>query len=78
MPAPAGAPPGGTFDEQAPRYDARVGLPASIGLAVAEAVVAQAGAGADVVVLELGAGTGQIGAHLARLPVEEIRKFFGA
>jgi SAM-dependent methyltransferase len=57
------------FDEQAPRYDARVGLPESVGAAVARAIVDRATAGEDDLVLELGAGTGEIGVHLARLPV---------
>jgi SAM-dependent methyltransferase len=61
-----------TFDAQAPRYDARAGLPASVGLAVAQAIVRRANAGADDLVLELGAGTGQIGVHLARLPVRYV------
>jgi ubiquinone/menaquinone biosynthesis C-methylase UbiE len=64
--------PVGTFDEQAHLYDARVGLPANVGLAVAQAIVTQAGERADDLVLELGAGTGEIGVHLARLPVRYI------
>jgi SAM-dependent methyltransferase len=54
--------PSNSFDAQAPRYDARVGLPESVGAAVANA-------GEDDLVLELGAGTGEIGVHLARLPI---------
>ena len=58
-----------TFDEQATRYDARVGLPESVGTAVAMEVMAWAGLQTEDLVLELGVGTGEIGAHLARLPV---------
>jgi SAM-dependent methyltransferase len=61
--------PSNSFDAQAPRYDARVGLPESVGAAVARAIVERANAGEDDLVLELGAGTGEIGVHLARLPI---------
>jgi SAM-dependent methyltransferase len=64
--------PGSTFDEQAQRYDARVGLPESVATAVASEVVACAGLRSDDLVLELGAGTGEIGTHLARLPVRYV------
>jgi len=62
----------GTFDEQAPRYDARAGLAQSVGAAVAQAVMERVNAGADDLVVELGSGTGEIGAHLARLPVRYV------
>ncbi len=65
--------PANTFDEQATRYDARVGLPESVGTAVASEIVACAGLQAEDLVLELGVGTGEIGMHLARLPV----RYFG-
>ena len=39
---------------------------------MARAIVEQANAGADDLVLELGAGTGEIGVHLARLPVRYV------
>ncbi len=58
-----------TFDEQATRYDARVGLPESVGTAVAAEIMTCAGLQTNDLVLELGAGTGEIGAHLVRLPV---------
>jgi SAM-dependent methyltransferase len=61
-----------TFDEQAPRYDARVGLPASVGAAVAAAIMACAGLQTGDLVQELGVGTGEIGTHLARLPVRYV------
>jgi SAM-dependent methyltransferase len=67
-----GAPPAagpGSFDAQAARYDARAGLPPTAGAAVARAIVDRAGLGAGDLVVELGAGTGEIGVHLARLPV---------
>jgi ubiquinone/menaquinone biosynthesis C-methylase UbiE len=58
-----------TFDQQAPGYDARVGLPELVGAAVAAEIMACAGLQTEDLVLELGVGTGEIGAHLARLPV---------
>jgi ubiquinone/menaquinone biosynthesis C-methylase UbiE len=58
-----------TFDEQATRYDARVGLPESAAAAVAAEIMAWAGLQAEDLVLELGAGTGEIGMHLVQLPV---------
>jgi SAM-dependent methyltransferase len=58
-----------TFDDQAQRYDGRVGLPAGVGAAVAQAIVDRAGAGVGDLVLELGAGTGEIGVHLDCLPI---------
>jgi ubiquinone/menaquinone biosynthesis C-methylase UbiE len=61
-----------TFDQQAPRYDARVGLPESVGVAVAAEIMACAGLQRNDLVLELGAGTGVIGAHLARLPAHYV------
>ena len=64
--------PASTFDAQASHYDARVGLPESVSAAVALAIVEQANAGAGDLVLELGAGTGEIGVHLSRLPVRYI------
>jgi ubiquinone/menaquinone biosynthesis C-methylase UbiE len=58
-----------TFDEQATRYDARVGLPESVGTGVASEIMACAGLQTEDLVLELGVGTGEIGMHLARLSV---------
>lgn len=66
------ASPASTFDRQAPHYDARAGLPAAVGAAVARAIVDPVGARAGDLVVELGAGTGEIGAHLARLPVRYV------
>ena len=60
------------FDQQAIGYDARVGLPSSVAAAVAAEIMARAGLQSDDLVLELGAGTGEIGMHLARLPVRYI------
>ena len=65
-PATVAASPVNTFDNH---YDVRVGLPKSVGAAVARAIVERANAVADDLVVELGSGTGEIGAHLARLPV---------
>jgi ubiquinone/menaquinone biosynthesis C-methylase UbiE len=64
--------PARTFDEQALRYDARAGLPTTVSAAVAQAIRDRADAGADDLVLEVGAGTGEIGVHLARLPVQYV------
>jgi SAM-dependent methyltransferase len=61
--------PASTFDQQASHYDARVGLPESVGTAVAAEILACAGLQREDLVLELGVGTGEIGTHLARLPV---------
>jgi ubiquinone/menaquinone biosynthesis C-methylase UbiE len=66
------AKPASTFDAQASHYDARVGLPEPVSAAVARAIVEQANAGPGDLVLELGAGTGEIGVHLARLPVRYV------
>jgi SAM-dependent methyltransferase len=64
--------PASTFDDQAPHYDARVGLPESVAATVASEIVTCAGLRADDLVLELGAGTGEIGVYLAHLPVRYI------
>jgi ubiquinone/menaquinone biosynthesis C-methylase UbiE len=72
MQAAGDATPAATFEEQASRYDARVGLPEAVSAAVARAIVEQANAGADDLVVELGAGTGEIGLHLSRLPVRYV------
>ncbi len=60
------------FDEHAPRYDARAGLPATVGITVARAIVDCAAAGADDLVAEIGASTGEIGVHLSRLPLRYV------
>jgi SAM-dependent methyltransferase len=64
--------PASTFDDQAPHYDARVGIPESAAAAVASDILACAGLRADDLILELGSGTGEIGVHLARLPVRYV------
>jgi SAM-dependent methyltransferase len=64
--------PAGTFDDQAPRYDERAGLPADVGALVAGSIVRHASAGPGDLVVELGAGTGEIGVHLARLPIRYV------
>jgi ubiquinone/menaquinone biosynthesis C-methylase UbiE len=61
-----------TFDPQAVQYDARAGLPTAAGAAVARAIVETAEAGAADLVVELGAGTGEIGVHLCQLPVRYV------
>jgi ubiquinone/menaquinone biosynthesis C-methylase UbiE len=65
-------PPASTFDAQAPSYDARAGLPATAAAAVARTIVACAGARAGDLVVELGAGTGEIGIHVLDLPVRYV------
>jgi len=64
--------PAGTFDDQAPRYDERAGLPSEVGELVARSIVRQASAGPGDLLVELGAGTGEIGLHLARLPIRYV------
>src|SRR5947209_5451722 len=53
------------FDAQARSFDARAGLPADAARAVARAVLDLAALGPDDLLVELGAGTGQIGRELA-------------
>ena len=52
-----------SFDGQAVDFDRRAGLPAEVGPRIAEALAALAPEG-DGVVVDLGAGTGQVGMHL--------------
>jgi SAM-dependent methyltransferase len=54
-----------SFDRQAVDFDRRAGLPAGAAQRVAVALEGLVPAGSDVV-LDVGAGTGQIGLHLAR------------
>jgi ubiquinone/menaquinone biosynthesis C-methylase UbiE len=61
-----------TFDAQAQGYDARVGLPSAVGEAVAQAIVSWVSVSADDLVVELGAGTGEIGSHLTQLPLRYV------
>lgn len=56
-----------SFDGQAADFDLRAGLPAGAARQVAAAVVALAPV-ASPLILDLGAGTGQIGEHLIREP----------
>lgn len=53
-----------SFDGQATAFDARAGLPAVASTDVAAAVVALAGLGAQDLLVEVGAGSGEIGCHL--------------
>ncbi len=71
-PRPATAHPVETFDDQAARYDRRAGFPPSVGAAIARSIVERAGAGPGDLVIEIGAGTGEIGVYLARLPVRYV------
>ena len=54
-----------SFDGQAADFDLRAGLPAGVAREIAAALVDLAPAGSGVI-LDLGAGTGQIGEHLVR------------
>jgi ubiquinone/menaquinone biosynthesis C-methylase UbiE len=72
MQAAGDATPAATFDRQASHYDARAGLPAAVGAAVAQAIVDLAGVGPGDLVVELGAGTGEIGVDLVRLPIRYV------
>ena len=58
-----------TFDGQADIFDERAGLPPSVGRDVALAALELVAASPRDAVLEIGAGTGEIGRHLAALPV---------
>ncbi len=62
----------GSFSEQAAHYDARAGLPTTVGAAVARAIADISGIAAGDLVVEPGAGTGEVGVHLARLPVRYV------
>jgi ubiquinone/menaquinone biosynthesis C-methylase UbiE len=55
------------FDDQADIYDERAGLDERVGSTVAAAVVAAAGLRPGERIVEIGAGTGAIGLHLAEL-----------
>ncbi|MDQ3410643.1 MAG: class I SAM-dependent methyltransferase [Chloroflexota bacterium] len=68
----AGGGPASTFNDQALVYGVRAGLPSTVGSLVARSIMDRAGAGPDDLVVELGAGTGEIGVHLLRLPVRYI------
>lgn len=58
-----------SFDGQAADFDLRAGLPAGVGQQIAATLagLVSAASGSGAVVLDLGAGTGQIGEHLARV-----------
>lgn len=52
-----------SFDPQATRYEARTGLPAAVGEEVAAFLIAPLAT--DATIVDIGAGTGTIGRHLA-------------
>ena len=58
-----------SFDEQAGSFDQRAGLPASASDSIAKELVQLAQIAPGDVVLEVGAGTGQIGLALCELPL---------
>lgn len=61
-----------TFDEQAESFDRRAGLPSSVADLIAREFLLLAPAGPGDVVLEVGAGTGQIGAALCQHPLRYV------
>jgi ubiquinone/menaquinone biosynthesis C-methylase UbiE len=58
-----------SFDEQAGSFEQRAGLPAGVAEVVAAELVRLGALGASDVLLEIGAGTGQIGLALSRHPL---------
>lgn len=58
------------FDGQAGDYDRRVGLPESCRVAVVAAILRLSGLQPGELLVEAGAGTGQIGEGLARSPIQ--------
>jgi ubiquinone/menaquinone biosynthesis C-methylase UbiE len=58
-----------SFDEQAESFDQRAGLPAGVSDAIATALAQLAQLGPGDVVLEVGAGTGQVGLALCQHPL---------
>lgn len=60
------------FDDQAGQFDRRAGLPAEVPLKVAREVASMADLGRRGGLLDMGAGTGEIGEHLAGLPVRYV------
>jgi ubiquinone/menaquinone biosynthesis C-methylase UbiE len=58
-----------SFDEQAESFDQRAGLPDSVSDAIAREFVQLAQLGPGDVVLEVGAGTGQVGLALSQHPL---------
>ena len=61
-----------TFDEQAVSFDRRAGLPAGVFDSAARELVALSHLGSGDVLLEVGAGTGQIGLALCGLPLRYV------
>lgn len=60
------------YDEQAARYDERVGLPGDAADSVARAIDAIAGLGERTTLLEIGVGTGLVSVALLRYPIHYI------
>ncbi len=57
-----------SYDDQADIFEDRAGLPAGIARQIADAVCDYAGLGPGDLIVEIGAGTGEIGQWLARPP----------
>lgn len=57
------------FEDQAASFDRRAGLPPGVAAEVADAIAAAAEMSSGDVLLEIGVGTGEIGVHLAGLPI---------
>ncbi len=65
----ASKPPSALFDVQATSYDRRVGIPEDCRDRIVEAILWLSGLQPGELLVEVGAGTGQIGAGLARSPI---------
>ena len=61
-----------TFDEQAESFDQRAGLPAGVADSIVREFLLLAQVGPGDVVLEVGAGTGQIGMALCQHPLHYV------
>ncbi len=62
---PSDSPVSFCFDDQAGGFDSRAGLPDDVSRRIARTVLALAAPGDDRILLDVGAGTGEIGIHLA-------------
>jgi ubiquinone/menaquinone biosynthesis C-methylase UbiE len=62
---PSDSPDSFCFDDQAGGFDSRAGLPDDVSRHIAHTVLALAAPGDERILLDVGAGTGEIGTHLA-------------
>ena len=65
-------PPAPSFDAQASAFDARAGIPETVRAQIARTVVEAGRAGPEDLLLEIGAGTGEIGIELCRLGIHYV------